>query len=515
MRYLEKGTIIGHTYRIVGKLGSGGGGTVYLAMHERTCHLWAVKEISKANPSVSKNEILCLKHLSHPGLPKLLDVLEGEAGWFLVMEYIPGHTLEEIRATAGASGEKQVFGWMEQLCSVLTYLHERTPAIIYGDLKPSNIICREDGRLVLIDFGAARMDDGGWPLIAGTAGYAAPEQLQEDGEIDTRTDIYALGITMTQMLSGKNEVFGIKPKGRLKGLLAQCLRVEKEARYASCRELEKDLKRVKKRRSLLILSTIAILLGILGLKTVISDFTARSRQETRYQNYLNSSNIQEIKSAIILSPGREEAYQKLLKQILEDYQMDLQEEEVFRSILEKYEGELEIHAANYSWLCYQAGMAYWYHFEGSSRKKQAALWFEKIRAGDLEEKYEVQVRAFCTLNEIYELLEQKNMTGDRPVSYGKLWKVCMELIEGEAVKKDNAVTSLQIWNEVAGIQYTYMSDFKRSGVSYEEMKEMIGILRDGNAGIEGEDGNSVVPEYKEGLEDKIVLAEDAIGMLYG
>lgn len=101
-KILEKDMILKDTYRILRKLGGGGEGTVWLAMHEPTCRLRAVKEIPKSGGSLSKREAETLKQLSHPGLPSLLDVTEDPQSWYLVMEYIPGRTLEQILEEEGA-----------------------------------------------------------------------------------------------------------------------------------------------------------------------------------------------------------------------------------------------------------------------------------------------------------------------------------------------------------------------------------------------------------------------------
>ena len=110
---------------------------------------------------------------------------------YIVMDYIEGISLSELLKQQGAIGETAVKEWGIQLCEVLHYLHTRTPAIIYRDMKPSNIMVRRDGTLVLVDFGIAREykeDANTDTIIALTQGYAAPEQYMSLGQSDARTD---------------------------------------------------------------------------------------------------------------------------------------------------------------------------------------------------------------------------------------------------------------------------------------------------------------------------------------
>lgn len=178
---------------------------------------------------------------------------------------------------------------MEQLCEILGYLHERTPAIIYGDMKPSNVICREDGRLALIDLGAARQDGEQEFLIAGTKAYAPPEQSEIGVCMDARADIYSLGVTMYRMLTGKRpeRVSGTEQarhgrawRGQMRSgraysrntrngkdvnrILQRCMQEDRERRYASCRELGRDLHRLRRRTGYLLLSLLALFAGATG-----------------------------------------------------------------------------------------------------------------------------------------------------------------------------------------------------------------------------------------------------------
>ena len=129
------------------------------------------------------------------------------------MEFIEGETLAEYLRQNGTPGlpAADVLGIADQLCDVLDYLHQRTPPIIFRDLKPSNIMVVDSGDLYLIDFGIARLFKPGQTqdtVLAGTAGYAAPEQYGKS-QTTVQSDIYSFGATLHELLTGEDP--GVKP----------------------------------------------------------------------------------------------------------------------------------------------------------------------------------------------------------------------------------------------------------------------------------------------------------------
>jgi serine/threonine protein kinase len=222
-------------YSILHRLGQGGFGAVYKA--EDTLfgnRLVAVKEMSQSNLSPQqvveathafKREAQMLANLNHPNLPRVYDYF-GDAGrWYLVMDFIEGETLEEYlnKANGERLPVKEVLNIGLQLCAVLDYLHNCHPSIIFRDLKPANVMRTSSGHLYLIDFGIARHFKAGQTkdtLALGSPGYAAPEQY---GKAQTTpiTDIYSLGATLHQLLSGKDptevpfQFAPLQPSGQL------------------------------------------------------------------------------------------------------------------------------------------------------------------------------------------------------------------------------------------------------------------------------------------------------------
>ena len=199
---LTIGSVIDGKYKILNKIGQGGMSVVYLAMNEKANKQWAIKEIRKDGVKdfqVVKQSLIVetdlLKKLDHPNLPSIVDIIEDDNTFLIVMDYVEGRSLEKELEEYGAQRQDKVIEWAKQLCDVLIYLHSRKPPIIYRDLKPENIMLRPDGKVMLIDFGTARefkernVSD---TVCLGTVGYAAPEQFGGQGQTDARTDIYGL-----------------------------------------------------------------------------------------------------------------------------------------------------------------------------------------------------------------------------------------------------------------------------------------------------------------------------------
>ncbi|GAB4424118.1 MAG: hypothetical protein Kow0031_02960 [Anaerolineae bacterium] len=212
-------------YTIIGLIGEGGMGTVYLAddnrLEGRQC---AVKEI-QLRPNLSaavfenvrsqfKKEASVLARLDHPGLPKVSDFFSIEDRDYLVMDFVPGKNLleaaTEVRRNGQFLDELTVLEWLNQLCDTLTYLHTRQPVVLHRDIKPANIKLTPDGRLKLVDFGLVKPLDPNDPSTltglqgAGSLPYAPLEQYVDHlGHTDARSDLYALGATAYHLLTGE------------------------------------------------------------------------------------------------------------------------------------------------------------------------------------------------------------------------------------------------------------------------------------------------------------------------
>lgn len=160
---LEIGSLVDGKYKILNEVGHGGMSIVYLAMNEKANKQWAIKEVRKDGVKdfeVVKQSLVAetdmLKKLNHPYLPDIVDVIEDDDRFLIVMDYIQGNSLSKAIEEYGALPQDDVIHWAKQLCDVLGYLHSQNPPIIYRDMKPANIMLKPDGNITLIDFGTAR-----------------------------------------------------------------------------------------------------------------------------------------------------------------------------------------------------------------------------------------------------------------------------------------------------------------------------------------------------------------------
>jgi serine/threonine protein kinase len=212
---LTPGSIVQNRYRVLHPLGQGGMGKVFVVQDMRLANKTvALKALSlDAVPPAERTQALqdfqreaqILAALDHPGLTKVSDLFSEGPYWYIVMEFIPGRTLEALaQERGGRLPETDMLAWALQVCDVLDYLHRCQPPVIFRDLKPGNIILMPDGRLKLIDFGIARFFKPGQARDTrnmGTPGFAAPEQYGK-GQTDGRSDVYSLGVTLHHLLTG-------------------------------------------------------------------------------------------------------------------------------------------------------------------------------------------------------------------------------------------------------------------------------------------------------------------------
>ncbi len=227
---LESGTLLGGRYRIQRFLAGGGMGLVYIAqdlrLADRRC---AIKEIFDrfTNPEERTRAIEyfhreadTLSQLKHPSIPAIFDRFGEGNCHYLVMDFIEGTNLEEeLAAQGGSLPEGRVIEIARELCDVLSYLHSFRPPVIYRDMKPGNVILTSAGRVVLIDFGIARIfTPQGKATLIGTPGFAPPEQYT--GTVDERSDLYGLAATLHYLLTSrdpeKNPPFSFPPVHALK-----------------------------------------------------------------------------------------------------------------------------------------------------------------------------------------------------------------------------------------------------------------------------------------------------------
>lgn len=189
-------------YRILSPLGSGGFGTVYLA--EDT---WIDKKVALKVPhkqTLDFAEMLkeprLLASLSHPNIVAILTAEKKDEVFFIVMEYVAGETLETIVMREGALDLARALDFTCQMCNAVDHAHRA--GVIHRDLRPGNMIVSESGLLKVTDFGTSRFLEiaAHGTTVIGSPPYMAPEQFQ--GRAVFASDIYSVGVTMYQMLTG-------------------------------------------------------------------------------------------------------------------------------------------------------------------------------------------------------------------------------------------------------------------------------------------------------------------------
>ncbi len=195
-------------YRIVGKLGRGGMGTVYEGVHQETGEPAAVKLLSAALAqeegfrSRFEIEIETLRKLNHPNIVRLFGFGQQEGHLFYSMELVDGNSLEEELRRGRQFDWREVTRIAIEICRALRHAHDR--GIIHRDIKPGNLLMTADGHVKLSDFGIARLFGNtrltGAGNVLGTAEYMAPEQA-EGRPVDTRADLYSLGALMYALLA--------------------------------------------------------------------------------------------------------------------------------------------------------------------------------------------------------------------------------------------------------------------------------------------------------------------------
>jgi serine/threonine protein kinase len=207
------GESIERRYRILEKIGSGGMGIVYKALDTRFQRLVALKVLSFSYKPEAKQlflrEVTAIGRLKHPNIVQIYDAGETGTIVYLAIEYIEGRTLSQILKDARPLGRDYATEIIRQVGTALGYAHRN--GVIHRDVKPSNILISNDGRVLLLDFGLAvapgapTLSETG--TVAGTVAYMSPEQIMGKS-VDARSDIFSLGIVFYELLTGRRPFSG-------------------------------------------------------------------------------------------------------------------------------------------------------------------------------------------------------------------------------------------------------------------------------------------------------------------
>lgn len=513
---LEIGSVIDGKYKILNVVGKGGMSVVYLAMNERANKQWAIKEVRKDGMQsfeVVKQNLVAetdlLKKLNHPHLPSIIDVIDCDDTFLIVMDYIEGNPLSKALETSGAQNQDDVIEWAKQLCDVLGYLHSRKPPIIYRDMKPSNVMLKPDGNVMLIDFGTAR--EFKYSSVAdttclGTQGYAAPEQFGGHGQTDARTDIYCLGATMYHLVTGHNpatppyEMYPIRQwnpmlSSGLEEIILKCTQRNPEDRYQSCAELlyaldhYKDLdienKKVQsfKWKTFLasFIMTIVMLVGTIGFSAGLTVQTSST-----YESYIangDSAVSQDAAEkyyldAINVDPANPLAYQKLLERCTSDSKLSEDEYNTIKDAIYEHEDELKSkypseYADN---VAYKLGQALYFSYVPSSQKSESEnfsmagitvsqRWLDIAQKMGSTEQIKHRAELLSSMSKAYQNMSGKSLEGDPVEEVKEYWNNLVEIASPNIAKDENNQIALLIYRNVTSQIYTKYYWFMKNSLA--------------------------------------------------
>ncbi len=271
---LERGTIFAERYEIIEELGKGGMGRVYKVYDNKIKEVVALKlirpDISADENTIERfnNELRLARRISHRHVCRMYDVGEEGPSHFITMEYVPGEDLKRFIKRSGQLTVGKAVSIARQICEGLSEAHHLD--IIHRDLKPQNIMIDENGNTRIMDFGIARFLEGEGMttqgVMIGTPDYMAPEQVEMEG-VDQRADIYALGVILFEMVTGrlpfkcntplsvamkhKNQAppdprdLNIQVTEDLRQVILRCLEKEKDQRFLRIEDLLADLKNIE------------------------------------------------------------------------------------------------------------------------------------------------------------------------------------------------------------------------------------------------------------------------------
>lgn len=505
---LQIGSLVDGKYKILNKVGQGGMSVVYLAMNEKANKQWAVKEVRKdgvldfeavKQGLVAETDIL--KRLDHPYLPSIIDVIDTDESFIIIMDYIQGNSLNKALDEFGAQPQDEVIKWAKQLCDVLGYLHTRTPPIIYRDMKPANVMLKPDGNISLIDFGTAReykeknLAD---TTCLGTVGYAAPEQFGGMGQTDARTDIYCLGATLYHLVTGKNPCeppYEIRPireinpnlSSGLERIILKCTQRDPNDRYQSAAELmyalehyeEVDDSYRKKQKRKLALFLAPVVLALLFAGASVWGYLSAEKQRTADYDFIlaeaaNESDpttaLNRYYEAITTDPTRTDAYlgnddfSGMIDYLTRDGELTVSESSWlsrlkagldqkgssgYSSTVDVLEELRAADPSGYEQVCYEIGEAYLFYYSVPVEKDRyaaAATWFQYAKEHYPIADMYCQISACLQNIAKYEKSEQHAKLYEE---YQSLWSQILKL-KADANDFDDDL-KLRIWNEITNM----------------------------------------------------------------
>ena len=547
------GQVIDDKYEILKLIGEGGMSKVYLAMDKRLNKSWAVKEIEKKAKD-RNNEIVVqsaiaeanmIKQLDNPAIVRIVDIIDNGNVIYIIEDFVEGETLEALLDADGAQPEELVVEWGKQLCEAFDYLHTRTPPIIYRDMKPANVMLTPEGKLRVIDFGIAReykehnLKD---TTSLGTRGYAPPEQF--GGKTDARSDIYSLGVTLFQLVTGRDPCLAsteLKPVRQIdpklsegiETIIQKCVQHDPANRYQSCVELLYDLEHIgeigagyrkqqkKKLKTFLTFAIATVLCLIVGITgTVMRGRTNRLDYEQNLQWARNASSSQErigfYATAIDISPGSMEAYLGMIDAMKEDACFTLQEEETLKNKINTNMTLLKAQP-DYARLSYEVGKLYWYYYDYGrtaeadnqiTRIKSAIQWFEDaVSYGTEEDSFRFLASNYADIGRFNRDITLNVAEASDKGTYAPYWDSISAQIE-HMDEDESEMIKLEVYKLAVYSIETYARKFKSDGIEQYAMTQLLGTVEEAVKALET--SSDTTEQIKTSVVSRFQAAEEAI-----
>lgn len=463
-------------YFLLRILGQGSEGVVYLAVQESTNRFLAVKEIEKAGDCYNREGIEVWKRLKHPNLPEILDFIEDEEKVWIVMEYIEGTELPKWIQTHGYPQVSVLFHWLFSICDTLAYLHGQEPPVIFGDLKPENIMIQK-GKPMLVDLGSAYIR-GSKTKKTGTYRIGMDETLSE-----MQRDLICLGKTLEETFPLRPAIFHTFAE-RAMGAEKDSFQTIKE-----CIDFLKHIRRMELFRLILLLLSLLLL----------------------------------IVCPICIQKNKTEAQAEQIGQILEEYLDTCMEdgrfsEEEYSEFLDRWgkvdergrtSGEkVQDNLTEYGKLCYKAGLLCWYCGEEWGGDHAAVRWFQEITM--LPDELKRNSENYLNLSRWKKQMGLYEKAHDTEGFFRNYYQ---ELKEMERSGQEDAYFQLALLKEELLFFIHYIAELKEEGIQQQEAEQLCTetktFLKDTN------EQRSNFLEMKAQIEILLPTLEESIVHIYG
>jgi len=507
----EIGDIIAGRYKILEEIKKGGMSVVYLAMDMELKGTWALKEVrsqDKSKYDKALREARLMSEFKCRGIPLVVNILEYEKKQlaYIVMEYIPGKSLQDIMNERGKNlSEDFVVHAAIAVSDILNYLHTNDPPVIHRDIKPANIIYDEsDKSFWLLDFGEAKLlnpESDKDERATGTPEFMAPEQYSEKygGEqcSNQLSDIFSLGASMFYMITGRvgarstvnNQYYSIwdidnKVSSTINKIVGKTMMFKQADRYQNILELkealvecteevQKGIKAARKniKRSAIIFSMSLIML----ISGAVFQGIAKNQDNQSYDNLIASASsqsgdidkkIKDALSAIELKPDKLEPY-ILLRELYEsDGKFTIEEEAKFQAVITPNKSMLQT-LSDYSDFAYQVGIMYLIYYTQSSEAYIKAIdWFS-----DVKNDYQSAAEVYLKIGEFDRDITKKLSTGEESGEFLAQWQSLDDALT-QAGNQNNDLLQMSICKKAISAIDEYCMKFKKDGVKKNDMENM-------------------------------------------